>query len=518
MAGSTVVIKYDGTDITTDVLFSSARFECQQNAVPGTWEFTVKDVAHTYSFVTGKEIELTIDGVKMVGGFLLQVGRGYPFSAMDTTTVDPGDTTRYWRLRGVDYNVLFDKRVLRNTTDYLHQIPNFTGDKMDGELIKQLCADYLDVTELDTVTFVDDIRPPFNGTPDATKQGAWLQQGSMWRKQMMDFTQFTGALFYIDANKNLHHHAIEDTVMRWGFSDTPNKAPITASPATYQGSTIGPREINAVESGEHMVNDALVWGGSQWAGSGGTVFARETDAVSIAAHGRWQLAEVHFGEEGYKLQEGVNVRADIIVNGPPGAVAADQNRGLRYPQWTFGFAWFAHQVPTISGIPDHILPGYLSTITMETFEDGVNPLVQLLPLRSMVITFPDLDTTGKGYVRFDGQFGLQPDDPFTLWRFLLKNRQRIINPVLTVVDNSSTATLYGAIGHFTPDPTPNGTVTVFTVPFGYIAGTTNVYIDGLIQTPVTDYTESDPIAGEVTFVSAPTTGQVIQVVCRTLAS
>jgi hypothetical protein len=254
------------------------------------------------------------------------------------------------------------------------------------------------------------------------------------------------------------------------------------------------------------------------------VFARETNSASIVDHNLWQYAELHFGEEGYKLQEGVDVRADVIVNGPPGAVGADQQRGLRYPQWNIQFVWFGHDVPVVSGSPDHIHPGSLVTITLETFGPSMDPLVLLMPLRSVAITIPALDPDGNGYVRFQGTFGLQPDDPYSLWRYLIKNAGKVTNVALTFVDDTSTSTTYGASGSFNPTPTPNGSATVFTIPFGYIVGSTQVYlrapgaVGGLLLLPGTDYTESDPIGGEITLTSPPATGSVLLVVCRTLSS
>lgn len=525
-AGSTVVIKANGVDITTYVLPKTARFESQINAVPGAFTFIVKDVGHTLGFTTGHIVTLEIDGFLAYGGFILQATRDYPFDAMDTTNTPPFDTVRYWKISGVDFNRLFDFRVLRNTADYLHHLPNFTGEKMDGFLIKYMGVNWLDVDDVDTDTFVDDIRPPFNGTPDASKKGAWLQQGSSWRKQMEDFAQFTGAIWYLAPKIGgpeliaLHYHAIEDVVHRWGFSDVPtNVGEVSTDPASFQGWTIGPREIEGTEAGDHMVNDALIWGGSQWAGRGGTVFAREENTDSVNEHGRWQLAETHFGETGYKLQEGVDVRADIIVNGPPGAVGADQNRGLRYPQWSFRFAWFAHQVPKLLGVPNHIPPGSLVSIELQTFEE-----TQLLPLRSVAITFPELDPLGNGYVRYEGMFGLQPDDPYSLWRWLLSNRGKVLNGALTFVDQDSPATVYGATGNFIPTPTPNGSVTEFTIAFGYIIGSTKVYLKKNGETGArlllrgSDYTETDPINGGITLTVAPSTGDVLLVNCRTLAA
>ena len=530
--GSVVVLKYDGNDITTDVLWNSARFESQINAVPGTFGFTVVDRNHTYNFITGKRISLEVDGTMAYGGFVIQVQRSYPFSAMDTTTIDPGEVPRYWQIQGVDFNVLFDKRVLRNPSDYLHQLPNFTGDRMDGWLIKHMMSLFLDVDGIEYNTYVEDIRPPFNGTPDASRKGAWLQQGSYWRKQMEDFAQFTGGIWYLKPTPagssdfaELHYHAIENVVHRWGFSDAPNKGTtVSSSPASYQNVTIGPREIDATEDGSVIINDALIWGGSQWAGRGGTVFAREENTASIDDHYRWQLAETHFGEDGYKLQEGVDVRADIIVNGPPGAVAADQNRGLKYPQWNFRHVWFAHQVPTLSGVRNHITPGSLVTIQLVVFGPDGSPLVQLLPLRSVAISFLELDPTGKGYVRYEGFFGLQPDDPWSLWRYILRNRGKILSGALTFVDQDSTATVYGATGNFIPTPTPNGSATVFTIAFGYVINSTRVYLRRPGETGAallnegSDYVETDPINGIITMTSAPPSGSVLLVNCRTLSA
>lgn len=525
--GSNIIIRVNGVNIVSDILPDTIRFESQLNATPGTFTFTVKDTEHTHSFITGKLVELVVDGYLLYGGFLLQVERTYPFPAMDTTNTAPADTARYWKLSGSDWNRLFDKRVLHDPAAHITQIPNFSGAAYDGDLIQEACADYLDLDGLvDYTTHVDNIQPPFQFTPDATKTYVWPQQGSPWRKLMEEFSSFNGAVWYLgpkDAtHAYLYYTAIEDSVHRWGFSDNPNYLPVTASPASFQGTTIGPREIDATEDGSHMVNDALIWGGSAIANNtGAVVFGRETNSSSISTHGRWQLAETHIGEEGYKLQEGVDVRADVIVNGSPGAVGADQNRGLRFPQWSFRFQWFAHQVPTISGTPDHLYPGQLTTIELQTFGPEGTPLVQLLPLRQMTISCPSLDPDGQGYVKFDGYFGLQPSDPFTLWRFI-RSQRRTTTAALRIVDNDSTSSSYGAIGSFTPSPTPNGSATVFTIPFGYILGTTQVYLKnpgmtgGLLLLPNADYVESDPVEGEVTLSLAPVTGAQLLVQCRTL--
>lgn len=509
--GADVVIKVAGVDITSDVIFATASFESQLNAVPGAFEFTVKDEAHTHSFVTGSRVECLIDGVPYYGGFLRQIGREYPFDAMDTA--DPESVPRYFNLKGLDYNLLFDWRVLRRSTDSLNLklFPNFSSSSMDGTLIKYMCDHWLDLPSwLDYETYVDDVMPPYN-VEDLAKPGAWEAPGTKWRKQMEVFASFGGQLFYIDAAGFLHWHALEGTVQRWGFSDAPVGGTLTVSPAAFQGVTIGPRSVSGTEDGSGMTNDALVWGGSQWAGSGGTVFAREQNTDSITDHGRWQVAETHFGEQGFGIQAGVDARADLIVNGPPDATY----RGRRFPQWNFKLGWFAHHVPMLSGARDHLRAGYLAHIDLDVHE-----LTKTLPLRQVRLSFPSLDPDGDGYVRFDGTFGTQPDDPFSLWRFLLRNQRRPFQRVTQTADDTSDTTLYNAIGHFVPTPDPDGVEDTFTVKFGYVDGSTAVYVDGERMLMGTDYIELDNVAGTIQFQAGhiPTTGQEIFVTTRTLAT
>lgn len=506
MAGSTVVIKYNNVDITNKVIFESATFELQMSAIPGTFEIQCKDTSQSLSFVTGKEITLDIDGKRMFGGYIMQVSRAFAFPADKIPGSVGSFRNRIWILRGVDYNVLFDRRILRNTSDYLKQIPSITSAVYDGAIIRTYWGTYFDLSGVNLTTHVDDIHQ----FPRYT----WEQQGSKLRESLEDLQQFSGALAYIDGSKYLWYREIDTTVKRWGFSDVPNNAGITSSPTTYQNATIGPREITGAESITAMVNDAFVWGGSPYAGAGGTVFSRTQDTGSQTTHGRWQLAETHFGEEGYGIQAGVDVRSDIIVNGPPGAVAGDQNRGLKYPQWELRLAWFAHDVPMLSGAHDHLIPGELSTITLWSYSEdgGTTPYTILLPLRSVRISFPELDPDGNAYVRFDGFFGLQPDDPYTLWRFFLK--QRKVVETIVAVDNTSTASAPGAIYQGVPTPSANGSATVFTIPFAYISGTTTVYKNGLVQRRNADYTESGPSSGQITFTVAPANGAQIYVEAR----
>lgn len=531
-SGSDVVITYNGTDITSYVLFQSCSFEVQFSAIAGSFEITLKDEARALGpFVTGKEVTLSVDGTLMFGGYVMQVGRKFAFPVDSIRDGVQGVKTRQWVLRGVDYNILFDKRVLRRGTadsgpGFLKQLPGWYNDDMAGWIIREWLPSYIDHTGFDLSTDVDDVDYVIPWS-HKHKQVAAMQQGTPWRKVMEDLTQFTGAIWYLQPNKRLFHKAIESSQSKWGFSDVPNRLPISAGGSTWQGATYGFRELDATEDGSYIVNDALIWGGSEWAGeSGGTVFARRQNDDSIAKHHRWQLGETHFGEDGYGIQAGVDTRAEVIVEGTKSG-REDQQYGFRYPQWQFRFAWFGHDVPMIGGVRQHLTPGQVATIVLYTFgSDIAHPLIQLLPLRQMRISFPALDPSGDGYIRFDGFFGLQPTDPWTLWRYLLKARNKTSRQTIAATSNNSEYAPYGSIGSFRPAESPDGSRTSFSIyitvegvatSLGYIAGTTSVYVNGLLQRVNYDYSESDPENGVITFVSPPGSASWILIKCRTMS-
>ena len=517
MSGSVIQILYDGSDITNKVIVSNARFESQLNAVPGTFSAKCRDLTQTLDFVTGREFVLIIDGVRMWGGFLTVVRRIHAFDADDTTPVNTY-SHRMFELQGVDYNVLFDRRILRNSNNFLVRIPSLTAAEaqatFDGEIITSALDNYSDMGGFDHSTYVDNVMAPNKYNP--TRAWAWPEQGEKLRVLFDSLSKFEGQVYYIDAAKNVHWHSLERTQARWGFSDTPNHAAISTSTSTFQNATYGFREVEATEDGSVIVNDAMVWGGAAYTGDGATVFARYQDAVgsvtdttytyiqngsvvpgsSIDTHGRWQMGEVHIGELGTKNM--VKARANGIINGPPGSDTQGQQRGLRYPQWTFRFVWHSANVPSISGVKQHIQAGQVVTIEMNVF--GVT---KILPCRRLTISFPLSSPDGNAHVEFEGDFGIQPDDPFSLWAFLLKQEAKRQNSVSTysTTSDTSTSTVYGAIGNFVPTPTANGAITTFSIPFGYIYGTLQVYDNGRLLT--SGVTQSDPEGGVFTVSPAP---------------
>jgi len=534
---STIQILFNNTeDITRYCTFAQSHFETVGTGLPGTGRLVLKDPNRELQFQTGDEIKVIVDGIAMWGGVLLGKGKGHFFPVVDSTDIDAVHDVQ-WQLNPTDFNIWMDKRVIRDTSDYLHRIRLPNATKL-GHIIKQGMADYMDeVPGLDFTTHVINTKIDVSD-PDGA---LLLDQGKTWREQADWCVQQGGFVWYIDPDKKLHFEAFRDLLHPWGFTDRyPNKV-----------TSIGFREGTVSEDGMQMVTDALVWGGqanhledapenvqqvffARFPDPPANAFdikgvhypiGAEEDAIDrLAQYGRWQRAEIHFGQDPYIDQASVTQRAVAITVGPKysadnydtGTDLDGEDVGLNKPVWQISLTWFAHDVPG----KVHLRPGNIVPLNFYTLGvDAAHPLSLLLPLRTLRMSFPTLPSELPGedpqtYVRFDGEFGISYSDTRYLWRFL---RARGGDPqtVLTTVSNASTSSQPGAIGGFFPNEAPNGSRIDFTLPFGYIVGTTEVYLNGLLQRSRFEYLEADPANGIIRFATAPFADDTIWVVCRT---
>ena len=337
MASSSVNIEYDDVtdgviDISTSVLFADSSFEAQMAAIPGTFRVTVFDPDHIYDFTTGRELTLDVDGVRVYGGYVLNVSKEYFFPA-DDTTVPALVRGRKWVLTGVDYNILLEKRVIYNHAAPKKSIATVgTSGIYDGAVIRTYFTTWFDIPGDFTFNdsgFVINVHSYSSGYTPPTP-------GTTLKDVLTGMAEF-GAVFYIDANKTLNFRPVQDTLADWGFSDHPSLAD---SPPT-----IGFREGTMTEDASSVVNDAFVWGGSAWNLSGTIAYANRADATSIANHGRWQYAEVHVGDTKFAIQDQVTERARVIVDGNASGVYLDGSQGLINPEKQFIGTWFSQDVP-----------------------------------------------------------------------------------------------------------------------------------------------------------------------------
>jgi hypothetical protein len=499
---SSIRITYDGVDIQDFVLFNSCSFECQANAVPGTGHIVVKDQDQDKSFAVGKEVQLFIDDILMWGGIVMRVGRQLAFPVDDTTDIS-SVKTRQWVLECSDYNIWFDKRVVRNPDDYLSAIIT-EGVHKDGYMIRTLMPDYIDVPpDLDVTTHVMDIADFGERDNDGDFQirYAWVTQGTPWRKQMDEFAARSAATYYISADKSLWFINLEDTTVPWVFCDY--------APGGNWNGRVPTREVHAQEDGSLIVNDALVWGGLE--ADEAIYFSRYEDEVAENDVGRWQYAESNF-QQG-DTQDTVELRARYIVEGPPGTSGSVVS-GLRYPLWRFTLTWFAHDIPRVAGEPQHIKPGNIVNIMLYTMGDGVaKPLIQMLPLRNMTVTFPQMKGANEVWVKFTGEFGISYSDSRYLWAYLINRGKLSTQQVLGSVDNASVGSKFGDFARLNPNEQPDGERTEFTFPFPLLRGSERVYVNGLYWREGHEYTIADD--GTIVFNVPLATDDKLYVEART---
>jgi hypothetical protein len=345
----------DGFDITKNVVVVGATFTMQVNGIPGQFSFLVRDDAHELDFTSGAEVTVDIDGRRKFGGYLLTVKRKFFFPVEGTAT--PTDVSRAWLLEGVDYNILFNKRVAWYPPNPTKKFREWPVGSRDDVVIKYVFDNYTDLgadgVTYSGVTHIGSINPDMAGVIGSP--------GFMFGSMMTEINRLIGGVFYIDQFKDLNFVDV----------DTPN-ADLSLSDHPVGPTVVGYRELMQIENGAKLANDALVWGAAL--GSKNLRFGRSEDTPSINAHGRWQYGE--YTTQMYK-QASVNERASTVVYG------TDQNkRGGKDDQesWTvttFDNSFSAGQKVEIAsevfGKSD-VVPIRRCTLTFET---KVKPRYQL---------------------------------------------------------------------------------------------------------------------------------------------
>lgn len=505
---SDISIQLEGDEISQHVLYRETMFESQANPIQGNFKVTLRD-PHLVDVHAGMKLSCHIDGCPVFGGYVMRIGKGNFFAAVDTS--DPANVpTKRLILTGPDYNFIFDKRLVYDPTNPTVSPSVPAGKRTVTKAFHYLMNHFVDVpfgldftTNVDTI-YDDDGSETAYGTEE--NGGLYVGAGKYWRDQMEDFADNSGVIYYIDADFSVHIHAFETTLTPWVITDV-------ALPGTLRF-----REGEYVKDFTRAITEGHVWGGSTIRKSdggpgGGIVYAKypdppannakEQEAIDrLNLYGRWQMGEEHAGQSNYLSQFSVNKRAKVMVTGATGAVPTHGvEGGFNKPIESFTCTWFAHDVPG----KQHIRPGAIQDIIL--YSQGV---VTRLPLRSLTVTFPTIPTDnpgGKTYVQFQGEFGTNYSDRRHLWRWLRKNRQT--SRVATmVIDNTSGDAVPGAFAYLYPNESPNGSRTTFTFPYTFYESRFDLYLNGLKQRGGSDFTY-DATLKQVTFMVAPESGDSI---------
>lgn len=350
---ATVVIKVAGTDYTADVVFATARFASAVNGTVGDCKFRVRDDDRTITFVLGSTIELLVDGSPVWTGFLVKAERVYAFPAEN---VDDAGLTRWIDITGADLNTLFNKRIVRKTSDPAVVLGTlFPAYTDDSTAIADLVANFLDLSgdSIDTTTKVETV-----GQINADQKARAWSGSYTWGQAMASIAMLPAAVYFIDPARYLVYTDVNTASAAFGLSDQPDGV-----------TSVGYREMKVLVDGSSLANDVLAWGMGY--GSQTPVFKRDTDATSLATHGRWQAGVVRNGI--YK-QATIDRVADSIINGSPSS-----QRGAKDDRTAVTLVTY--------------VPGFLPAQKVD-FTSNVLGFSDVIPIRRMVVTF-DNPTTPK---------------------------------------------------------------------------------------------------------------------------
>ena len=273
---SIVKIRYDGNDITGDVILAGASFTSMVNGTPGSARFKIRDSGQTYDITSGGTLTLDIDGTRMWGGYVVESSKVFLLPVVDATR--PSEITRVWSVTGVDYNVLFSKRVVWDPDHPTTKLSYRYGiDTYDDTIIKDIFDHYLDIDDdglsRDGVQRIDKVTLD---VPGHAHFGTIASTSDPWDSVMYAIRRATGGIFYIDPFKVLHYVDVDTADSPYTLTDVPT--------ASFD---IGYQTFELSEDGSHLINDMLYWGAGT--GSKDYVFSRTQDSASQALHGHWQF-------------------------------------------------------------------------------------------------------------------------------------------------------------------------------------------------------------------------------------
>lgn len=346
-----VQIKIAGVDLTSAVLFSTARFESAVNGAPGPARLRLRDPDRSLTVLPGASLELLIDGDPAWTGFVTAPRRSYVFPAIN---IDAFGETRFLDIEGTDLNVLFTRRIAFNqSTPEDVMAPLYAAHTADTTAISDLVSDWLDLSgdSLDTSSLVDNV----GDINEDQKARAW-SGSDQWGQAMASIASLPAAIYYLNPSRKLVYCDTDTPTAPFGLSDVPDGT----TKRRY-------REMEILLDGSNLANDVMCWGIGY--GSTTPVFKRDIDATSVSAHGVWQLGQTTFGI--YK-QATIDRVADSILNGSP-----EHHRGSKDDR----------PAVTLTTFETGLLPAQ-----KVSFESQVFGWDDVIPIRKMEITFLAPDT------------------------------------------------------------------------------------------------------------------------------
>lgn len=387
-------IKVAGTDITDLVILKTAKFISQVNGAPGSFTIQVRDTGHSQVYTTGQEITVDLGADRVFGGFVTMAKRQFPLPVMKTVNKAKA-TPRYWNLVGVDYNILFQKRVIYDPVNPAsHVFFDYALTAYDDTVIKDLITNASDLVTYDGLSLdgVQRVAPAFYDVKGVTSgkgtanAGTPASAGYTVRDMLYSIGRETGAVFYIrplngTPRMELDYVDVDTLTSDLVLNDQPTGP-----------NDIGYQDLWITNQGSDLRNDALVWGAAL--GASKVVFSRTQDDTpitgSIAVHGRWQVG---LYSQGLYKQASADLVSNSYVYGTLHSL-----RGGKDDAVSFECSVFNQPL-----VPAMVMR---AVSAVEDYDDT-------LPIRKMTMTFPTPNDT-----RMDLVLSWQPDQPWSIFETL----------------------------------------------------------------------------------------------------
>jgi hypothetical protein len=224
-----VQVWIDGVDYARHVLWATATFNAKVNGSVGDCRFQIIDPDHTFSFRFGQEIYLNVNGRNLWGGWIQRPERTFLMSVQP----DPAVRPRTWSIEGVDFNAIFDKRVIHDLSD-----PDKAWDYAPGTYDDAIIDDVW--TYFDMAGFTKNISRvgvailDIAGVTSKSNGGLVASAGFTLREVFTSITRTTGAIFYCTPEKVITYLDADAVNSAYVLTDRPYVMDITGTDVLFE--------------------------------------------------------------------------------------------------------------------------------------------------------------------------------------------------------------------------------------------------------------------------------------------
>ena len=236
-----VEIWVNGIEYTKHVIWSTVSFTAKVNGAVGEGFLQILDRDHVFDFTFGQEVYLNIDGVIRWGGWILRPQRTYVMPVITNVMLEP----RTWVLECIDFNAIFDKRVIYDIAR-----PGKVWEYLPGTYDDTIINDVWNYLDMEGFTKdINRVAPAILDTTGFTAKSIVASGGFTFREIMTAITRTTAAIFYCTPEKVITYVDSDKVNSAYTLTDMPY--PMGTPPHTVwdddfsrvsgPGSGLGPR-------------------------------------------------------------------------------------------------------------------------------------------------------------------------------------------------------------------------------------------------------------------------------------